>query len=189
MSIKAKSTERADAGGFMALRQQRSRPLLSSQPFTPRHQVSAAGADGVIRSAEKVRSCLRRHGIRGATLDDLVQHVFLVAYLRKIEITDEWLCETARKLAANYRKLHRHEFEALDPGAVDAAIVEPMEPEARETVRRALEELDPTDAELLVRHVLGGESLAKIAPELGLTKSGAHLRLAAARRRFVKGVR
>jgi RNA polymerase sigma factor (sigma-70 family) len=139
--------------------------------------------------AEKVRACLRRHGIRGTAINDLCQEVFVVAYLRKIEITDGWLCETARKLAANYRRLYRHEFEVLDTGAVEEAIVEPMEPELRESVRRALDELDPVDAELLVRHVLGGESLTKLARKLGLTKSGAHVRLARARRRFVERIR
>jgi RNA polymerase sigma-70 factor, ECF subfamily len=142
-----------------------------------------------MRGAAKVRAYLSRHGIQGATLDDLCQDVLAVAFLQKIEITDEWLCETARKLAANYRRLHRHEFEALDPGAVDAAIVEPMEPELRESVRRALDELDPADAELLVRHVLGGESLSELASELGITKNAVHVRVERVRRRFAKRVR
>ena len=131
--------------------------------------------------AEKVRACLRRFGVRGAAVDDLTQDVYVIAYRRHVELTDGWLCETARKLAANYRRLRRHEYEQA---SVEEARVEPMEPELRVDVHRALDELDPVDAELLVRHVLGGESLTEIARDLGLTKGRAYGKLTAARRRF-----
>jgi RNA polymerase sigma-70 factor (ECF subfamily) len=117
-----------------------------------------------------------------------LQDVLFVAYLRKVEMTDGWLCETARKLAANYRRLYRHEYEALDPGAIDEAIVEPMEPELRESVRRAFAKLDPADAELLVRRVIDGVSVAELARKLGVSKSGVRVRLANARKRLAEGL-
>jgi hypothetical protein len=52
--------------------------------------------------------------------------------------------------------------------------------------RREVAELG---AELVVRHVLGGESLAELARDLGLTTSGVHWRLARARRRWGERLR
>jgi len=135
--------------------------------------------------AKHVRECLRRHGVRGAAIDDLAQEVLVIAFQRKIAARAA-LRATARKVAANYRRLYRHRFEVIDQDAVYAAIVEPMEPELRADVRRALDALDPIDAQILVLHALEGLSLAELARELGLAKSGARVRLERARRRFAE---
>jgi DNA-directed RNA polymerase specialized sigma24 family protein len=96
------------------------------------------------------RSSLTKFGIRrGPDLDELCQVVFAVAARHDIEPTKPWLHETARKQAANFRKLFRHKFEGLDPDAGEDVAVELEEPELRIDVRRALAKLRPEEAEVL----------------------------------------
>jgi len=100
--------------------------------------------------AKHVRQCLRRYGVRGAAIDDLAQEVFIIAFQRKLTARPS-LCATARKVAANYRRLYRHRFEVIDQAAVDEATFEPMQPELRVDVHRTFDALDPEDAWMLMQ--------------------------------------
>lgn len=136
-----------------------------------------------IRGRRNVRAVLRRKGIRGRDVDDLTHEVFVRA-LESTGVTLGWLCETARRVAANHRRLHRHVVEVLNPKAIDEAPAPPEDGEARVAVRRALEFVEPEERDLLVRFGLLGEVLTEIAPGMRLSKSGAHVRLEKARGRF-----
>jgi RNA polymerase sigma factor (sigma-70 family) len=144
--------------------------------------------------AKGVLAKLRRLGIEGPALEDVLQDVFVVAWRRYAKIPKDsagarrWLLDSARKHAANFHRLHRHKYEELNPDAIEAAVAEPADPEAHaergNLVRRALRELAGEDAELLWRHEVVGESLTEFAVWLDLTKSGAHVRLGQAKKRF-----
>ncbi|UQA57130.1 RNA polymerase sigma factor [Polyangium aurulentum] len=144
--------------------------------------------------AEDVLAKLRRLGIEGPALDDLLQDVFVVAWRRQAKIPKDaadarrWLLDSARKHAANFHRLYRHKYEESEPDAIEAAVAEPVDPEAHaelaNLVWSALRELACEDAELLWRHEVVGESLTELAVWLGLTKSGAHVRLEQAKERL-----
>jgi RNA polymerase sigma-70 factor (ECF subfamily) len=146
--------------------------------------------------AEAVRQRLQRLGIEEPELEELVQNVFLIALRRYSQIPKNgedarrWLLDVARKEAANWHRLYRHTYEeVVDPEVLVAVLAEPEDREndiaERELVRLALMELGPVDLDVLRRHDIEGESLQVIADWLGLTKSGAHVRLNHARERFV----
>ncbi|UQA61424.1 RNA polymerase sigma factor [Polyangium aurulentum] len=144
--------------------------------------------------ADAVLAKLRRLGIEGPALEDLLQDVFVIALRRQAKIPKDndsarrWLFDAARKLAANFHRLYRHKYEALDPDAIDAALAEPEDPEEHialcNLVRTALRELSSKDVELLRRHAIDGESLPELATWLRITKSGAHVRLERAKERL-----
>ena len=144
--------------------------------------------------AAAVLAKLRRLGIEGSALDDLLQDVFVVAWRRQAKIPKDaadarrWLLDSARKHAANFHRLHRHKYEELDPHAIEAAVAEPEDPEAHlvvcDLIHNALGELDELTRESLVRHHVVGESLDELRARVGLTKSGAHARLQAAEERM-----
>jgi RNA polymerase sigma-70 factor, ECF subfamily len=150
-----------------------------------------------LKYADAVRAKLRRRGIEGVDLDELVQDVFCIAARRykKIPKDDEgarrWLLDTARKHSANWHRLYRHTYEQFGQEAEEAirnTSAEPEDPAAyfirRDLVRRALSKIRPEDADILARHDLDGESLQELARWLGITKSGAHVRLQGARERL-----
>ena len=146
--------------------------------------------------AKAVRKKLQRRGIEGPDLDDAVQDVFLIALWRysklpkNIHDARRWLLLTARRWAANWHRLHRHTYEEVVAREVLLGVAaQPDDPENdiadRELIRLALMQLDPINLDVLRRHAIEGESLQVIADWLGLTKSGAHVRLEHARARFV----
>jgi len=144
--------------------------------------------------AAAVLAKLRRLGIEGPALHDLLQDVFVVAWRRYAKIPKDaadarrWLLDSARKHAANFHRLHRHKYEELDPHAIEVARAEPEDPEAQaelsNLVWSVLRELDEPVRESLVRHHVVGESLEELGARLGLTKSGVHARLQAAEERM-----
>ncbi len=144
-----------------------------------------------------VRLKLRRLGFRGETLEDLQQDVFVIALRRVEDIptanAGPWLIRVARWVVANYRRrrCRRNFVELLEPEAGVAtpdAASEPLD-ELHEVVRHALDELDAVDRELVLRRDLGGENVAEIGRDLGLTTRGAHVRLSAARERLRLAIR
>lgn len=123
---------------------------------------------------------LRKLGIRHQDVEDLCQDVLCISIRRKVTVTIPWLRETARRVAANYRRLHRQSLEVLvngnslgneyiDEGSGDI--------DARIGVRRALARLDPMEAELLVRHELWGDTVENLMPVGGLSKSATAARI------------
>ena len=142
-----------------------------------------------------VRSVLRRMGANAAELPDLVQNVFAAAHRRRAKLPQDaegarrWLLDAARKLAANWRRLLRHHHELLGhPELLRNAPAEPVDPEAhlvlRDLLFRALGKLDASERRILVLHHLHGEPLGELGKQLGLTKSGAHVRLQEAEKRM-----
>jgi len=135
---------------------------------------------------EAAYSFLASFGIRGADVPELYQSILLVAVRRNVAITKPWLREVARKLAANHRRLWRQSREVLvDSHALgnefidaDAALgAGSPDLESLIDLRRALAKMDPTDAEMVVRHVVVGETAESLAPLCGLSTSGAHARI------------
>jgi RNA polymerase sigma-70 factor, ECF subfamily len=150
--------------------------------------------DLYVKYAEAVRAKLRRRGIEGVDLDELVQDVFCIAARRHKKIPKDnegarrWLLDTARKHSANWHRLYRHIYETFDNEQIKRVPAPPEDTEGylmvRDLVRQTMLRLDPIDREILARHDIDGESLQEISRWLGMTKSGAHVRLQGARERL-----
>jgi RNA polymerase sigma-70 factor, ECF subfamily len=145
-----------------------------------------------VAHASAVRDKLRTLGLDNPDLEDLLQDTFMVAARKRAKLPKNgkrakaWLVVTARKLAANWRRLQRHSFETFGLAEViDRAAAEPEDPEgayiARDLVQYALRRLSAEDRDILVSHGVGGRSVADLAAQLGMTKSGAYVRLQRAR--------
>ncbi|UQA58572.1 RNA polymerase sigma factor [Polyangium aurulentum] len=141
-----------------------------------------------------VRRKLRRAGVARADVEDLCQAVFLVALRRQRRVptghTDarRWLLDTARKIARNYHRLYYRQYEVSDDDALERAIAEPQDPEAalasRILVHRSGQRLGASDREILASYHVEGDCLVSIASMLGISKSGAYVRLVQAERRL-----
>jgi len=153
-----------------------------------------------LEHGKQVRSVLRRMGIDSAELPDLVQKVFMAAHRRRAKLPRDaegakrWLLEAARKHAANWHRLIRHHYEVLGCHVlVLNTPAEPVDPEAhlvlRDLLLRALGKLDEVERQILVLYYLEGEPLRELGKQLGITKSGAHIRLQAAKERMQMLVR
>lgn len=144
----------------------------------------------------EVRERLAGLGVRGEDVEELVQVVFSIANRRLAviprnnEAARRWLMEVVRKQVSNYRNLYRHAHEVLDPEAIEEAIAFPEDPEAHYAtialVQAAARLMPAQEREILLRHDVDGEPLREIAAWLGLKKSGAHVRVKLARKRFVE---
>ena len=166
------------------------RPPPSRPKFKPRVEVLYS------LFQTEVREKLAALGLRGEDLEELVQIVYTVANRRAAVIprTDEvakrWLLEVCRKQVSNFRKLYRHAYEVLDPGAIEEAIAYPEDPEEFHAtialVQAAARLMPDEEREILLRHDVDGEPLQEIAQWLGLKKSGAHVRVKQARAKFIE---
>jgi RNA polymerase sigma-70 factor (ECF subfamily) len=146
---------------------------------------------------EAVRTKLRKLGVSGPDLNEMVQTVFSVAQRRRKEMPRDkngarrWLLDVARKHAANWHRLYRHYYETLDaPEIIENALARPEDPEREfaiiDVVQKTMSRLSPEDQEVLILHDIDGASLRQIAEMLNLTKSGVHVRLTRARERFLE---
>lgn len=143
----------------------------------------------------EVKSTLRRLGVYGVEAEDLVQNVFLAAHRKRAKLPEDaesarrWLLDAARKYAANWHRLFRHQYEVLgfDEHLLET-VAEPADPEAylvlRDLVLRALDELDEAERGILVAHHVLGKSLSELHEERRVTRSGAHAQLQRAERRM-----
>lgn len=138
-----------------------------------------------VRYRKAVCTMLRRKGIKGPAVDDLSQEVFVRALMRE-RVDGLWLLETARRVAANYRRLHVHIYEVQEPepNFIENTPGPPEDRDARLGVRRTLRGLTREQRELLVRHELEGVALHELAAEMGLSKSGMHFQVEKARAQF-----
>lgn len=133
---------------------------------------------------------LRYCGVNPIDMDDLLQVVFMLAYQERLKLPARreasWLRGIARKQAANFRRRHRHWREELNQRAVDAVLGVPEDPEEaaalRDALRVAIAGIAEEDLEILVWYGIDEETLDEIGQRLGLSKSGAHVRLSRARR-------
>ncbi|MCC6552751.1 MAG: sigma-70 family RNA polymerase sigma factor [Polyangiaceae bacterium] len=132
--------------------------------------------------AARIRRRLRWLGVPEHSLDDAVQHVFLIAYLLlaggegPITVPGPWLSEIARKTAPRFRRAAPAEAieEALDMVAPAA------DPEARAGVRDLLcklaQRIDPDKLSILVAVRIEGLTWEEAAREHGLSVRGARKR-------------
>jgi RNA polymerase sigma factor (sigma-70 family) len=146
-----------------------------------------------------VRQKLRRAGVKGSDVDDLCQRVFVVALSKQHRLPRDlgaarrWILAAARKAAANFHRLIYNTYEVQDENAIQGAVEEPADTEARlalqDSMRQAARRLDPAARDILSQHHLDGESLADIGELLGLTKCGAHARVRQAEERLRANLR
>jgi RNA polymerase sigma factor (sigma-70 family) len=144
---------------------------------------------------QSVRDRLRLAGVENrADVEELSQSVFSIALRRhrlvprELEAAGHWVLAVAVKIAANHQRLFRHRCEVQDNAAMDRAIAEPIDPEAalmrRILVHESARALDTTQREILEHYYIEGDSLETLATMLGLSKSGAHVRLGQAAARL-----
>lgn len=181
------------------------RSLVSAQlgPAT------AAGAAAPVRTWADFETIYREHfrfvwrtvrrlGIEGAQVDDVVQEVFVVVHRRLGDFegrstTKTWLYGIVRRVVADHRRTIRRKppGTAADGEGMDAASPPEEGPEASaeqaERVRllhQLLSQLDETKREVFILAELEGLTLAEIADALGVNANTVASRLRAARREF-----
>ena len=144
---------------------------------------------------------VRRLGIEGELVDDVVQEVFLVVHRRLGDFEGRssaktWLYGIVRRVVADHRRMLRrkpgHEAAAAPPESeLDAMTACEQSPQASaeqaERVRllhRLLGELDDDKCEVFVLSELEGLTVAEIAEALDANANTIGSRLRAARREF-----
>ncbi|RNL61972.1 sigma-70 family RNA polymerase sigma factor [Nocardioides marmoriginsengisoli] len=137
---------------------------------------------------EPVRRYLARR-TDAATADDVLGDVLLVLWRRFDDVPGTplpWAYGVARNCLANAeRGARRQQRVAARITAVDPPReIAPEDPEADERVRRALERVRPTEAELLRLWAWEELSPSEIAEVLGITPNAAGIRLHRARESF-----
>jgi RNA polymerase sigma-70 factor (ECF subfamily) len=136
-----------------------------------------------------------RMGMSDADAEDVAQDVLLSAHGHFARIQPDkrrsWLFTAVLHEVINQQRKRRRRAAAapLDPQDPD-----PQEPTptprimALETLRAAFDRLSEQEREILVRHEIDGQTLEQIAQELGVSRTTAQARVAAARARFCKRV-
>lgn len=156
--------------------------MRGKEPACPRGADGAGFVCSFYREA--VIRKLRRAGIPDDDVEDLAQSVFLAFCARAPKgapsALRRWLCDAARKHAANYRQRHRHHYEVLvDSQELDQSPA--PGPATDERYQRAhlaaLIDALPGELPAVVRLHIEGHALSEVAEALGLPKSGAHYRL------------
>lgn len=141
---------------------------------------------------------VRRLGIEGALVDDVVQEVFVVVHRRLGDFEGRsaaktWLYGIVRRVVADHRRTLRRKplGTAPEAEALDAASSPEEGPEASaqqaERVRllhQLLMQLDEAKREVFILAELEGLTLAEIAEALGVNANTVASRLRAARREF-----
>lgn len=141
---------------------------------------------------------VRRLGIEGAQVDDVVQEVFVVVHRRLGDFEGRstattWLYGIVRRVVADHRRTLRRKplGTAPEDDAMDAASAPEDGPEASaeqaERVRllhHLLSQLDEAKREVFILAELEGLTLAEIAEALGVNANTVASRLRAARREF-----
>jgi RNA polymerase sigma-70 factor (ECF subfamily) len=141
---------------------------------------------------------VRRLGIEGALVDDVVQEVFVVVHRRLGDFEGRsaaktWLYGIVRRVVADHRRTMRRKPLGTAPEGevLDAASAPEAGPEASaeqaERVRllhRLLSGLDEAKREVFVLAELEGLTLAEIAEAIGANVNTVASRLRAARREF-----
>lgn len=147
------------------------------------------------RHADFVFASLQRLGIRGASIEDAHQEVFLIVH-RRLSSYDGRSCMTAwlfgicrRVAAAHRRKAHVRREVPIDPDCeIDHVEADPEEQFARGEARRkahsVLDMLDIDRRAVLIMFELEGMQCEKIAALLGIPVGTVYSRLHAARRDF-----
>ena len=136
---------------------------------------------------ERVCRNLRRLGVRERELEDYAHEVFIVVH-RHLHEYDRarpvapWLFAITLRVASSYRQRPRYQRELLDHETLEAgAPVDPVDLEARCTLRRALATLSEAKRAIVVMHDLEEYTMPEIAHVLGLPLNTAYSRLRLAR--------
>ena len=141
---------------------------------------------------------VRRLGVQGALVDDVVQEVFLVVHRRLADFEGRssaktWLYGIVRRVISDQRRTARRKPGGVDgsDGEIERAVDPELGPEASaeqaERVRllhRILAELDDDKREVFVLAELEGLTGAEIAEALDVNPNTLASRLRAARREF-----
>jgi RNA polymerase sigma-70 factor (ECF subfamily) len=144
-----------------------------------------------------LRSALRRCGVRGSDLDDLVQDVLVVVLRRWGEYDAArplrpWLAGIAFRVAYHHRARKGRE---LPTGWIELADETPTAEEhlvsqhARLLLTRALATLTENHQQLLILHEVEGVPVRAVAEQLEIPFFTAHSRLRAARQALARAVR
>lgn len=143
---------------------------------------------------------LRAVGVRGPSLDDVAQDVFLVVHRRLAEFRGDstvrsWLAGIARNVAGNHRRFRRRKLAVLQPlpDEVPNAGPDPLERaqdlEAAAFVQRFIATLDARRRDVFVLATLEQMPLPEVAAALGIPLNTAYTRLRRARGAFEQAVR
>jgi len=159
-------------------------------------------AEALFRAhAPFIAGFLRRLGVSGNEVDDLVQDVFLVAhskggYSPGPAQPRSWLGAIALRLARGNRRAHARSREDADSVAIDLARAagqgpaETLELQRKlERVQRALSTLDLEHRAAFILYELEGESCQAIAASMDVPVGTVYSRLHNARRRFLEAHR
>jgi RNA polymerase sigma-70 factor (ECF subfamily) len=142
---------------------------------------------------------IRRLGVRGAAVDDLVQEVFLVVHRRMDSFEGRssaktWLYGILRRVISDHRRTLRRKPAWLEetPGQLEAVQdahtkAPDASAEQAEQVRllyRVLDALDEEKREVFILAELEGMTMAEIAEAIEVNPNTVSSRLRAARQRF-----
>lgn len=144
----------------------------------------------------------KRLGVREASLDDVVQEVFVIVHRRLAEFEGRsslktWLFGITLRVARDHRRSAARKnreagSEQVDPDTLRATTPGPSEDiERSEAVRllhTLLDEMDDERREIFVMAELEQMTMPDIASTLGLNVNTAYARLRAARQAFEEGV-
>jgi RNA polymerase sigma-70 factor (ECF subfamily) len=147
--------------------------------------------------------CVRRLGIEGASVDDVVQETFLVVHRRLDDFegrssTKTWLYGIVRRVVSDHRRslrrkpAHGEGTEGEVDGVHDASARGPESSlehsEQVQVVRRLIAELDEDKREVFILTELEGMTMAEIAEALDVNPNTVSSRLRAARHQFEEAV-
>ncbi|MBI2394331.1 MAG: RNA polymerase sigma factor [Deltaproteobacteria bacterium] len=151
---------------------------------------------------EFVYRSVRRLGVDAASVEDVVQEIFLVVHRRLVDFEGRsslktWVFAIALRVVRDHRRtVRRKRLDARADGAELERLVDdrPAPCEALERVEAArmldglLAQLDDDRREVFVLAELEGMSVPEIAEITGVNPNTIHSRLRAARREFEAGV-
>lgn len=141
----------------------------------------------------------RRLGVREASLDDVVQEVFVIVHRRLGEFEGRssirtWLFGITLRVARDHRRAvaRRSPDGSVDPEDLQTSIPGPAEAMARteavHVLHAVLDEMDDERREVFVMAELEQMAMPEIATTLGINVNTAYARLRAARQTFEEGV-
>jgi RNA polymerase sigma-70 factor (ECF subfamily) len=164
----------------------------------------AVAEDGATRFERCVRAfdeelaflfrVLRRHGVQGADLEDVVQEVFLVLWRRWDDFQADrplrpWLAGIAVRLA--YKNVLRRRREIPSDELEPVHTASPLDDRvaARALLARALADVPQTNRMAVVLHDLEGLPMPEVARALNVPLATAYTRLGRGRRAFEQAAR
>lgn len=144
----------------------------------------------------------KRLGVREASLDDVVQEVFVIVHRRLAEFEARsslktWLFGITLRVARDHRRSVARKNREGDGGQIDPDTLRSTTPGPSENIERSeavrllhalLDEMDDERREIFVMAELEQMTMPDIAATLGLNVNTAYARLRAARQAFEEGV-